>query len=970
MKVSPSAPFKLIYAIFQHEYLGYLFESFVVQADANGKLTYLHQNISSKNASEFASGLDDKDYELIKSMDSMQQDAVVNHFYNKKIKVSEFFLKVYDKDRGDKLLQQEIEKYLERRRSKIMTLLPGKDLFEMGSDGEPTWKKLHFEPEKATILFHFRKNDENTHYFPTIKLKGEKFDFQYKGAYIICNDPAWMIVGDKAISFEKDVDGNKLKPFLNKKFIVIPKNVEETYYKKFITQIVASFDVYAQGFEIETVKYDTKPVITLTELAEAQTDLFGQSSANGSSKMLMSLMFEYGNYHYAAEKLQPVNVSMQKEGDKYTFYRIKRDNDLERKYLNAVRETGLFNGSSKATVAKGDAIDWITTHLPKLKEQGFEIRQKFEKKKYHLGKSEITIEVSENVDWFDIHCVVKFGEFKIPFKEIRKLILKKQSEILLPNGETAIIPESWFAQYEELFALAEENNADNIILKKHHVSLIQELENSHNAKVSFNNKLKRLQNFDEIEDYPIPDGFKGELRPYQKAGYNWLRFLQEYRFGGCLADDMGLGKTVQTLALLQATTLQNPGVASLLVMPTSLIYNWEKEASKFTPSMRVLIYAGSEREKNHEKFDQYDLVLTSYGITRIDIELFEKYNFNYVILDESQAIKNPDSNIAQAVLRLNSKHKLILTGTPVENSTMDLWSQMNFINYGLLGGQTYFRQQFLVPIEKQKSDAKTKKLYTLIKPFILRRDKSQVAKDLPEKVENIQYCNMTPDQEEIYEKTKSSIRNKLLEDIEENGGLGKSQMMLLQGLAQLRQIANHPKMTDSTYIGGSGKLEDITHMLMNALRKGHKILVFSQFVKHLTIIREFLDPLKIEYTYLDGATKDRQQQVERFQEDEDCNIFLISLKAGGVGLNLTKADYVFILDPWWNPAAENQAIDRAHRIGQQNKVFTYKFITKNTVEEKILKLQESKLKLARDLISTEESFVKSLSKEDIVSLLD
>jgi SNF2 family DNA or RNA helicase len=662
-------------------------------------------------------------------------------------------------------------------------------------------------------------------------------------------------------------------------------------------------------------------------------------------------------------------VSLKKTDDQYTFVRIKRDNDRERELITLARNTGLFMASNKVTLPKSAAMEWIGSHFTDLREHGFELRQKFEKKKFFLGTATIKIEVTESIDWFDIHAVITFGEFTISFKDLRKYIAKGQNEFTLPNGEIAIIPESWITEYSHLLNFAEENADNQLILKKHHLALVQELDNGNLAHVSLSNKLNKLSNFEEIEDYPMPEGFVGELRPYQKAGYNWLRFLEEYRFGGCLADDMGLGKTVQTLALLQATAAANPGVASLLVMPTSLIYNWEMEAARFSPKLRVLNYTGSDRYKNEKIFAKYDLVITSYGITRIDIDLFAKYKFNYVILDESQAIKNPDSIIAKAVLKLNSLNKLILSGTPVENSTMDLWSQMNFINPGLLGEQRYFRNEFLIPIEKKKSDDKTLKLYSLIKPFLLRRDKSQVAKDLPEKVENVKYCNMTPDQEEIYEKTKSSIRNKILEQIEVDG-VGKNHIMLLQGLTLLRQMANHPVLADSEYASDSGKFNDIKHMLISALGKGHKILVFSQFVKHLAIISNFLKSENVPFTYLDGSTKDRKQQVERFQNDDNYSIFLISLKAGGVGLNLTKADYVFILDPWWNPAAENQAIDRAHRIGQQNKVFTYKFITKNTVEEKILKLQASKLRLAKELISTEENFMKSLSKDDISSLLD
>jgi SNF2 family DNA or RNA helicase len=635
-----------------------------------------------------------------------------------------------------------------------------------------------------------------------------------------------------------------------------------------------------------------------------------------------------------------------------------------------MKSLGLELKHGKAVLDKGQSFNWLNENREKLSSLGYSIRQNVKDgKKYFVGRSSISVEVNENKDWFDINAIIRFGEYEIPFLQLRSFILRKKKEFTLPNGEIAIIPEEWFTQYAELFAYIEDNDEKKLKLRKYHLSLIQELQSSNFAKVTISKKLEKLKDFEEIEDYPLPDDFKGNLRPYQKAGYNWMHFLNKFSFGGCLADDMGLGKTVQTLAMLQYQKQLGVQNANLLIMPTSLIYNWEMEAKKFTPQLKIFNYTGTHRVKNPAQFEGYDLILTSYGTTRIDVALLKQYYFNYIILDESQAIKNPDSNIAKAVKELKSMHRLILSGTPIENSTLDLWSQMTFINPGLLGSETFFRNEFLYAIEKKHDELKTKRLYSIIKPFILRRQKSQVATELPEKVESIQYCTMTPDQEEEYEKVKSSYRNQILESIEQKG-MGGSQLLLLQGLSKLRQIANHPKMVDENYVGDSGKLEDVLYMLENAMANNHKILIFSQFVKHLSILKDFLLKEKIQFAYLDGSTKDRQGQVELFQEDESIKIFLISLKAGGLGLNLTAADYVFILDPWWNPAIEAQAIDRAHRIGQKNKVFTYKFITKNTVEEKILNLQKAKQKLANELITTEESFVKNLSKEDISSIFE
>lgn len=978
MKVSASKPFQIIYSLFQHEYLGLLIESYIVHLDEKGKLTFQHQNISSKNAREFAKGLDDRDYELIKLTDSMEQESVIKRFLGKPMKSDEFFSKVYSKTKGNEALQEQIEIHIEGKRSEALELIKGKLLFEMGSDGEPTWRKIEVMPEKASIQFHFMRSHEATNYYPTITYQGKKLELPSESAYLVCKSPAWMVLNGKLYGFEKYVDGKKLQPFLSKKFVVIPKNLEETYYNRFVAPLIASFDdVEASGFEINKNDYDPKPILTLSELMTAQTsqaaDLFSdstkESKSDESGKIVFDLSFKYGKHRFQGRNRVPVSVTVERHDKDYVFHRVTRKSDLEKNFLNTLQKLGLPMKDFNVAVPKSEAFSWLNENRVNLLNLGFEVSQpQSNDKKYFVGKAIIEVEVKENIDWFDIHARIKFGEFEIPFKELRKLILKKKVEFKLPNGEIAIIPEAWLTRYADLFALSETHgDKERPVLKKHHVNLLRELEEGNLAKVHLSEKFRSLNSFSGIKSYPLPVGFNGELRPYQRAGYNWLRFLNEYKLGGCLADDMGLGKTVQTLTMLLAEKEANAG-PSLLIMPTSLIYNWEMEASKFTPDLRVLNYTGTLRNKDIKRFENYDVILTSYGITRLDSELFEKFYFNYIILDESQVIKNPSSNIAKAVRELKSRHKLVLTGTPLENTTMDLWSQMSFINPGILGSQSYFRQEFQVPIEKRGDETKSKKLNAVIKPFVLRRHKSQVATELPAKVEYIQYCEMTSDQEKKYEETKAYYRGKIL-DLIDKEGIGNSRFMILEGLTKLRQLANHPKMIEPSYNGDSGKLEDITHMLENAIAEDHKVLVFSQFVKHLNLVQQYLKAHKINYAYLDGGSTDRKEQVEQFNKDPKTKVFLISIKAGGLGLNLTEADYVFILDPWWNPAVEAQAVDRAHRIGQKKKVFTYKFITRNSVEEKILQLQQRKLKLTNDLIVTEETIMKQLTREDISQML-
>ena len=979
MKVSAAQPFQIIYSLYQHEYLGYIFESYIVHLDDKGRLTYQHQNISSKNAREFSKGLDTRDYELIDLMDGMNQDIILKKFSSKVMKPGEFFAKIYDKQKGNELVQEQIESYLEKLRAETLEKMKGKMLYEMGNDGEPTWKKLEVVEKRASIQFHFLRSEENTNYYPTISFEGKKLDIPNTTAYLVCKNPAWMVLNGKLHGFDKSVDGRKLLPFLTKKFVVIPKNLEETYYNRFVAPLIASFDdIEVQGFEINKSNFEPHPHLTISELAQGTSrevpTLFESTeepaATDEAGKIVFDLSFKYGKHHFRGDAFGAVNVTIEKKGDDYTFHRVKRNIEAEKKFAQTLIKLGLPLKGFRTAVAKAHAFSWLNENRVNLLNLGFEVSQPENRdKKYFVGKAVIELDVKENIDWFDIHAKIRFGEYEISFKELRKLILKKKVEFKLPNGEIAIIPESWLIKYGDLFAMSETHgDHEKPVLKKYHLNLLKELQEGNLAKVHMSDKLRHLDSFTGIKDYPIPAGFSGKLRPYQKSGYNWLKFLNEFHLGGCLADDMGLGKTVQTLTLLLSEKEKGNSGTSLLVMPTSLTYNWEMEAAKFTPQLKILNYTGTLRNKDISRFEKYDIVITSYGITRLDVESLQKFFFNYIILDESQVIKNPTSNIAKAVLQLRSRHKLTLTGTPLENTTLDLWSQMTFINPGLLGGQTFFKNEYQIPIEKRGDEAKSKKLNSVIKPFVLRRLKSQVATDLPEKVENIHYTNMTAEQEEKYEEAKSFFRHKILDQIDKDG-INNTRFMILEGLTKLRQLSNHPRMVDTTYTGGSGKMEDLSHMLQNALVEGHKLLVFSQFVKHLEIVKEFLVEKKIPFAYLDGSSSDRKDQVEKFNREPDLKVFLISIKAGGLGLNLTEADYVFILDPWWNPAVEAQAVDRAHRIGQKKKVFTYKFITRNTVEEKILQLQQRKLKLTSDLITTEESIMKQLTREDIVQML-
>ncbi len=962
LRVATDKPCKLVYSLAKHEYLGYLIEPHIVQLNPDGDFSLTYQRLFSSTAKEFSSWLDATDIKLIKLLEEVEQDSIIKKHHKKPIRAAEFFSKNWNERFYDNVRPK-----IERKLNDALQSLHHKPLYMMSKEGWPVERQIHFTEEPATVLFHFRRSETETRYFPTIKYLGNRIDFMFKDAQIIINQPAYLLLDDVLYNFEKELEGKKLQPFLNKRYISIPKSSEATYFEKFVSPLIEKYHVYAEGFTIHTEKYEARPILKVVYVPEGISEI--------------QLFFKYGNYTFAGGGDLAVTVRMEKENDEYFFHRIRRSLSWEKKKLEELLSMGLTTQSNlfvhlevaqqeEETDRSLSVFDFISEHHDELLERGFEFEQDTSAKKYVIGSSKIDLEINEKNDWFDIEAIVQFGTYKIPFIQLKNHILYKKREFLLPNGEIAIIPEKWFSQYGNLLNFAEGDS--ELRLKKLHVGLVYDFANSELATITMDRKLQRLSDFADIDEIPSPIHFKGVLRPYQKAGYDWFHFLQKYHFGGCLADDMGLGKTIQTLALLQKCKeeQQEQGIhtTSLIVMPTSLIYNWINEAKKFTPKLKIHTHTGTFRDKDLALFHSFDVVITTYGITRVDVELMSQMYFHYIILDESQNIKNPSSKSFRAVKQLNSKYKLILSGTPVENTVNDLWTQMSFINPGLLGSQNFFQTDFVQPIEKKKDEEKAQKLQVLIKPFVMRRTKEQVATELPPKTENLFFSEMSEEQLEIYEKTKSEYRNELLKSLE-SGETKKSPIQLLQGLTKLRQIANHPAMLDENYTGDSGKFEDVIDKLESVVRGGHKVLVFSQFVKQLDLYRKYFDNKEINYSYLDGSTTNRGKVVEEFKSVEGIQIFLISIKAGGVGLNLTEADYVFILDPWWNPAVEQQAIDRTHRIGQTKNVFIYKFITKDTVEEKILALQRKKLRVAKSLITTEENFMKSLSEADIKEIL-
>jgi superfamily II DNA or RNA helicase len=580
-------------------------------------------------------------------------------------------------------------------------------------------------------------------------------------------------------------------------------------------------------------------------------------------------------------------------------------------------------------------------------------------------------EVTSGVDWFELHGEVDYGGATAKLPQLLQALKRGETMVTLDDGSYGLLPEEWLSRFGVVAAMGEAAGGA-IRFSSGQAGLLDALlatQPEIDCDETFLHVRQELKRFQQVNPAEQPAGFTGTLRGYQCEGLGWIHFLRQFSFGGCLADDMGVGKTAQVLALLETRReLRAKGEIlkpSLAVVPKSLIFNWKQEAERFTPQLDVLDFTGVDRHR-HE-LSEYDLILTTYGTLRRDALKFKDLAFDYVILDEAQMIKNASTESAKAVRLLRGDHRLALSGTPVENHLGELWSLFEFLNPGLLGASSAFQ---LSGGAMRNPDEETRKLLShALRPFLLRRTKEQVAKELPAKSEQTIYCELEPRQRALYNELRQHYRDSLLKKIGSEG-IAKSKIQVLEALLRLRQAACHPALIDPKHgKEPSAKLDVLLDRLREVLDEGHKALVFSQFTSLLAIVGAQLKMSETAYEYLDGKTADRQARVERFQNDPDCRLFLISLKAGGLGLNLTAADYVFILDPWWNPAVEAQAVDRAHRIGQARQVFAYRLIARDTVEEKVLQLQESKRNLADAIIGAQNSLIRDLRPEDIELLL-
>ncbi len=996
MEVINTKPFEVVFTFVRHAHLGVLVEANAVQLLENGNPSLTYQRIREKTADYF--GLNPEQKRVVEIIEGFESEAIMKQFYKgtRKIKPADFFLKHFDEDTKKQVLA-----IIETELLKVIKEVKNYPMYWAGKTGEPMGTKIEFYNEPSTPLFHFRRDETGMNYFVTIKHRGEKVHFCDPESELLIAQPAWLLTPNRLLFFGANVEGKKIKPFLRKPFIHIDPHQEAAYMQKFVGPLLENHDVYALGFDIVTDQLEVQPLLKLTSAWESPH---------------LVLYMKYGNWVFPYHVNKKVNVRLEEKEGTYTFHRIKRLYSVEKQKIETLKELGLSqtNGSLFTLDSQDfdalDIVSWVNENQNTLERAGFEIQQEDGATQYYLGSIQLLVTVKNGIDWFDVHAVVKLEGFEIPFIKLRKNILEKRREYVLPNGKVVILPAEWFTQFAQIVNLADVHD-EAYRVRNIHVSLLADLDEYLNEAPPTPDWTEVLHR-GTIPTVDIPSQFQGELRNYQLEGYSWIRFMQQNRFGALLADDMGLGKTIQTLAQLQHLSLEyqkekaqqplsavaggestaeiteivNTPLASdgkplppeamhngpiLIIAPKSLLYNWMSESAKFCPALKTALYSGLNRQKMVPTFGKLDLVVMSYGTMRNDVEVLRNYRFNCIVLDESQAIKNPSSQTSRALLKLQSRSRIALTGTPIENTLLDIWSQMNFLNPGLLGSYTYFEKQFIRPIEKGANPQKTEELRKLIDPFVLRRTKKQVMKELPPKIEKVHFCEMSAEQAELYESVKNQYRNEILNHVTELG-ISKSRLKIFNGLMHLRQIALNPTLKDVNYEGGSGKDDEIMRMLLRAVANGHKVLFFSQFVGYLKVFEDMFEQQGVEYCYLDGSMdeKERQAQIDLFQNDDKKRVFLLSLRAGNSGLNLTAADYVFLADPWWNPFTMKQAEDRAHRIGQDKPVFSYKFITKDTIEEKILALQAKKAALAESVIPDEDSILSSLNLEELEDLLN
>lgn len=794
------------------------------------------------------------------------------------------------------------------------------------------------------------------------------------------NDMAITIqinIDDRKIDLAENELANSLLFLIDKELFLINKAKDATTISileshKLLKEKDWSTFLQSQLLPLSKV-YDIQFDEGLVEYKKAQVHCAIQLSEQGHYFILKPI-FTYGNANAEWNNEQTISSN---ENGKIVI--IQRDKEAEHQFVHLMQD--LHPNLRKPEFETHFAIhskhalqkNWFFLFFEKMKEENITILGYEDLKNFKINKAKPSTKVyiSSNLDWFDTEIEVDFEGQSASLQEIQKALAVKQNYVPLEDGSYGLLPDEWLQKFSLLFKMADANGK-KLRVSKFNFSVIDDMHDlidDEEIKKELNEKKDKLlnENPEKYNAIAVPDQLNAVLRPYQIAGFQWLAYLASVKWGGLLADDMGLGKTIQTLTFLQHYKNTEGQLRAIVVCPTTLLFNWENEINKFVPELTYIIHHGPNRTANHSSLAPYNIVISTYGTLRSDVEMFMKNEIDYLILDESQTIKNPTSKVAKAAQLLPCRNRIALSGTPMQNNTFDIFSQMNFLNPGMLGNKEFFKQHFAKPVDKMQDTEAKQHLRKLIYPFLLRRTKEQVAQDLPEKTEVTLFCEMGKEQRAVYDAYRNLYRSQILGTIETQG-IQKSQFAILQGLMKLRQICDSPAILkdDVKYDNNSVKLDELVRELEENVGN-HKVLIFSQFLGMLSLIKDKLKESDIQHQYFDGSYTAQQREVaiRDFQDNEECRVFLISLKAGGMGLNLTAADYVYIIDPWWNPAVEQQAIDRTHRIGQTQKIVAYRFICKDTVEEKIMTLKEKKNLLVKDIVSDDTNIIKQLTKEDV-----
>ncbi len=964
----------------EHQRFGQMIHPFFIQHEGKGKFT-IQERILAEKLEDYGDMLSGNEVKILKLIDAYNDNNLSTRFDNQNQYSRNFVNKV-----KTEYIEKFIRPFIEKQMGQCIFLAQKEDtpiFYRETKEMVYNSDRVEIEAEPAEIIFNFIKHPNETHYFQTISHQGNIINLNDRNGAILSNEPCWLLLDQKLYHFKQAIEGKKLKAFFDKAFIVVPEKHEKKYYATFIKNCLRDYPVHTEGIEVRKNILKKRPILKL------ESDFEGLPG--------LSLYFKYGEA--VSRHIDPyVKVVKYLPDSTVPVFEVNmRDAEWEKGIIALLETNNLKIRHYNVFEVKDDRqqfapVSWINAHNVLLQKHGFEVQQENAAQSFFMDSMQISLDFDEKNDWFDVNAVVKFGDkHEVPLIELRKYLLNDIAEYPLPDGTIAILPPAWFSKYSDLLTFGAKNKK-RIRLSRHHYNLVVHSMEETIEVPAFEpgNIIAKISE----KEATLPIGINAELRSYQLDGYRWMAFLRKYRLGGILADDMGLGKTLQTLTVLAKHIEETHGISvmtkdliagqvdlfsqnlqdkstgnpSLVIMPASLIHNWQDEIAKFAPHLIALNYTGAQRAALFDRIPDARLILTTYGVIRNDFEELAKIVFDYVILDESQIIKNPASKTARAVFKIHAKYRLALSGTPIENSLSDLWSQMHFLNPGLLRDHNFYKKYFASPIEKNQDEEKQKKLHALILPFILRRTKAEVEQELPQLSEEYIYCELSPEQQTIYQTEQYAIRNHILKNLGQEK-ISTTAFAVLQALTKLRQMANHPALIDEDYSHGSGKFDEVVRNLETLISEGHKVLVFSSFVKHLEIFTRHFDEQNRSYALLTGQSRNRGEIVKKFQTDPECMVFFISLKAGGVGLNLTEAEYVFILDPWWNPQSENQAVNRAHRIGQTKPVIAYRFISLGTIEEKILKLQRKKSQLAEMFIRTDNP-LKDLDADSIKALME